>query len=128
MAYGQNTTRRGVLKGLPAAAISLPIFTETADANERQTPIMALFADWLAMRDVISATADEHEFDRLIEAHLAIESEMSALPVQCAADLAAKFMAYTELGAGCLREDAPSKRILSDMRGLLDSVLVGDAA
>lgn len=110
MPYGNDTTRRDVLNYLPAAAF-VPV---SAGANET-TPILMLFQEWQRLENLIQATDEGPEADRLVAASLDLELRLCEMPIVGPADLAAKYMAYTGWGVFCFSEDAGAGMIMRDM-------------
>lgn len=59
-----------------------------------QSPVMTLFAQWLAIQNIAHEVTDE-EHERLCDRASKLEAEMMPLPITDPSDLAAKMIAHT---------------------------------
>lgn len=104
LAHGLNLNRRAVLAGLPAAILG----AGDAQAQEAESPVMALFQEWKVAFDRVEALvtdgwsqsridAEVHEVDQILE-------QMVATPSRDARDVCAKLTAFTYDGE-CFADD-----------------------
>lgn len=118
MADSTDTTRRGLLRSLPAlgAIVAAPsAFAEQAHSHD--TAILALFRRRRALVDAAEAhsSQDDEELEALFYREAdAIEEQMMSMPCTSAADFAAKFIVAS--GCGTIAPDWLTDPVCAEAR------------
>ncbi|MCE6959984.1 hypothetical protein LAZ40_13230 [Cereibacter sphaeroides] len=114
-------SQRATLAVPVALAALAPAFTGVPALAHDDTPVMRLCRKWEAMRaaeDTVWNEVSEATLEAMIVARSTLEARILKTPSECAADFAAKLVAFTCWGE-CVLSDAGAGQIWDDARTLL---------
>lgn len=121
-----QVSRRNLLAVIPAVAV-LPAVAAVPAMATPETPVMALFREWLVASQACDIAGREQpetpEGDAIYEALLeklgAIEAALMKAPCQTAQDFVAKVTAWTGYGVHTLPDEAQDARLWAEARTLI---------
>ncbi|WP_010137582.1 hypothetical protein [Oceanicola sp. S124] len=115
-------TRRGFIKALPAAALTIPAITHAA---EGVSPVQVMFHRWQSATQELEATPDDlsdAESLPLVQRVCALADSIVDVPSQSMADFILKLAAHTDFGQHDLSSCPSSEALAEELRALVEEI------
>jgi hypothetical protein len=127
MASANNMPRRGVLKAVLSAPLLMAApAAALAAADPVDTPVMRLYREWEAVSKACDTVGREPEtpendaaYEALLEQQGNIETALMKAPCTCAADFAAKVIAWSSCGVYALPDERSDPTFWAEARALI---------
>ena len=119
--------RRALLKLAPAALVASAVpVAALAAADPVDTPVMRLYREWEAVSKACDTVGREPEtpendaaYEALLEQQGNIETALMKAPCTCAADFAAKVIAWSSCGVYALPDEKSDPAFWAEARALI---------